>query len=363
MYESGDIYENIDAGTEELQARYERGEISYEEFSNQWAAMAKNNMDAQNQAEADSLASGSPNGAATPGDGGDVTVTPKYLPKEVYWGGGSNPWEMADKFSGMALSRMNVANGAEDWALGQAKDERGAQAWENQELSDREAMARGWDQQGALDLSREAAMGQAPSEAAFMMQQGLDQGMAGQTSLAGSARGAAGIAMAQGNAAANVANMQGQAFTEAGRLRAQEMAQARGLYGGLAGQMREQDLQRLGMGNQMSQYNASLNDQYRLGMMGSAAQYGQVGQGWYNGGMAPYNTVAGLQSQYEANKQGAVLQQDEMAAAQDQAATDRQDGWVRSGIQGGATLAASIPTYGAGAGAGSAAGDYVAKRV
>jgi hypothetical protein len=107
--------------------------------------------------------------------------------------------------------------------------------------------------------------------------------------MAGGARGAGGIAMAGANAAASGANLQNQAFQGAGMLRAQEMADGRNLYGNLAGQQRQQDQGRLGMGNQMSQFNAQGNDQYKIGMAGAANQYGQTGVGYYNAAQNPYN--------------------------------------------------------------------------
>jgi hypothetical protein len=79
-------------------------------------------------------------------------------------------------------------------------------------------------------------------------------------------------------------------YNQAAQLRAQEMANARGLYGGLSGQMRDQDIQRLGMGNNMALQNAGLMNQYRQGYLGAGAQYGNLGLGYYNAFQNPYNT-------------------------------------------------------------------------
>lgn len=167
---------------------------------------------------------------------------------------------------------------------------RDPQAVENQQLSDNEAYSRGYDQQGAIQLAREAAMGQAPSEAAYMMQAGLDRGLANQQAIAGGARGAGGIALAGGQSAGNAAAMQNQAYTAAGQMRAGEMNAARGLYGGLAGTMREQDQSRLKLGNDMSTYNAGANDNYQLGM-------GQLGIGQTNSGINAYGQATNAYGQ------------------------------------------------------------------
>lgn len=176
------------------------------------------------------------------------------------------------------------------WAAGQmANPTNASQAWENQELSDNESWTRGFDQAGALQLSREAAMGEAPSQAAWQMQQGLDQSLAAQQAQMGSARGNAGLALAGGNAAANSASLMNQTYGQSAALRAGEMAQARGLYGGLSGQVRDQDLQRLGQGSQMSQFNAGNTTNYQLGMGNVSNAYGQTGLGYYKGAMDPLN--------------------------------------------------------------------------
>lgn len=208
-----------------------------------------------------------------------------YTPGEVNYGGQYG----ADGIAQMGFDRMGYSNGAQGWQNRESQRNRGPQAFENQELSDREAASRYGDQDGSIMLAREAAMGQAPSVAAYQMQAGLDRAMAQQSAMAGGARGAGGIAMAGANAAASGAAMQNQAYQGAGMLRAQEMADGRALYGNLAGQQRGQDQNRLQMGNQMSQYNAGANDNYRLGMGGLANQTGQTGQGWYQAAQNPYN--------------------------------------------------------------------------
>lgn len=209
-----------------------------------------------------------------------------YQVNPVNWGGYEGA---AADVAGQGQAGMAGSNANANWASNEMQRDRGPQALENQTLSDREAQSRGGDQAGAIQLAREAAMGQSPSEAAYLMQNGLNQAVGNQASTAGSARGAGAIALAQGNAAANTAGLQNQAYTQGSALRANEMATARGQYGGLSGQQRDQDLQRLGQGNQMSQFNANANDQYKLGMGQLGNQYGQQGLGWYQASQSPYN--------------------------------------------------------------------------
>ncbi len=217
-------------------------------------------------------------------------VARPYEPNIADWGGQYGADDVAGVgFAGMRGSNVQMGN-----FYGQYNDPRDIQSFENQDLSDREAMSKGWDQAGALQLSREAAMGLAPSEAAYAMQSGLDRANAAQQSLVGSARGAAGIAQAQSQGAGLIAGQNAQAFNAAGQLRAQEMAQARGLYGQQAEQMRGQDLQRLQFGNQMSQYNTGLNDQWRLGAGNLGVQQGNQGLGYYQAAQNPYTQQSNL---------------------------------------------------------------------
>ena len=206
---------------------------------------------------------------------------------------------------------IDAARGYGGFAGDEMMWDRGPMARETQALSDREAMASGGDMSGALQLAREGAMGMAPSAAAYQMQQGLNDATATQSAIAGSARGSAALANAQGNSAANVANLQQNAFSEGGRLRAAEMQNYANLYGGLAGQNVNQAQNRMQMGNQMSQYNAGLNDQYRLGMGGLGVQYGQLGnelektnQGYFGQGVG----IAGKAADLEAQHQGLTSQ-------------------------------------------------------
>jgi hypothetical protein len=204
-----------------------------------------------------------------------------------------------DAQQGLVNNGMNYADSHA--ALGQS---RGATAFEDQGLSDNEASGAGGHQQGAIGLAGTLARGQVPSQAAMQLQAGLNQGMSQQQSMAASARGGAALAVARPNADANIAAMQQSAFTQGGLLRSRDMAAGRGMLGTGLGQMQEQDQRRLGMANQLGQYNAEANDRFSLGMGAAANNLGgtAIGQDkndllWYQGGMTS------VDAQSEADQQ------------------------------------------------------------
>lgn len=180
------------------------------------------------------------------------------------------------------------------------------QAQENAGLANNYASGAGGNQQGSIQLARQMAMGQSPSAAAYQLQSGLDQSSQQQSAMARGARGGAALATAGSNAQANTANLQQNAFTQGQMLRAREMSQGAGMYSTLLGQQREQDTARLGMGNEMSQFNAGQRDKYSLGMQGAAIGAGQVGAGTndldfnsYQQGMNPINAQTQANQQYQ----------------------------------------------------------------
>ncbi len=227
-------------------------------------------------------------------------------PAASQWGG--NP-DMANEFAADGKNIMYHNNGMADWAGGEAINGTGAQsgvskAYANKGLSNQEAGARGF-QNDAMGLAGDAARGNAPSQAQYLMQSGLDQSMASQQAMAGGARGAAGLALAGGNMAANNANLQNQTYNQMGALRANEMAQARGMYGDLSGQMRTSDQSRIGQDNQMKQFNAGQTQQnnqfnanstnsYKLGMGNLANGYSNTAIGGLNAGAGVYNAAGTL---------------------------------------------------------------------
>lgn len=179
---------------------------------------------------------------------------PDYNPNAFSLGGqGSQHAEMLAQQQG-DVSGQYRAKG--DAAQGRVMNENG-------QLVGQDAMSRG-EQVNATGLARAAAEGNAPSAAQGTLQNGMNQAAAMQTAQAGGARGGAAMALAQGNAQANTAMMGQKTANDAAILRANEMAQARGLYGSLSGQQRGMDQNRIGQNNQMQQFNRQSNDAYDI---------------------------------------------------------------------------------------------------
>ncbi len=145
-------------------------------------------------------------------------------------------------------------------------------------------------QSNALGLAQSAAQGNQPSAAQYMMNSGLNTAMANQQAIAGGARGAGAMALAGGNMAGNNAALQSQAFNQGGQMRAQEMAQARDMYGNLSTQQRGQDQSRIGQGNQLSEFNAG---QSQLGSQHSLDRDVNFRTGMANGATGSLNAGSG----------------------------------------------------------------------
>lgn len=213
---------------------------------------------------------------------------------------------------------QGIVQGAEGYANQQAGLNRGAQANESTRYSDQEASGAGGHQQGAIGIARSLATGSQPSAAAYQLQAGLNQSLQQQSAIARGARGSAAIATAGANNAANNAALQQNAYTQGGILRAHDMAIGRGLYGSMLGEQQQQDQARLGQANDMSQFNADLNDKYSLGMGQAAVGLGGVSNAqrgqdfnYYQGGMGVVDAQSEADQQhqrwlYDARKQAAA---------------------------------------------------------
>jgi hypothetical protein len=205
-----------------------------------------------------------------------------------------------------AQQGYNQFNDRSTQAFNDAMTPRGPQAVEDAGLS--QNFNNTFTQQGnAVALAAGAANGTAPSAAQGQLQSGLNQAIAQQQSLAGSARGSAGIALAANNQGGNVANLSQNAVNQSAILRANEMAQARDLYGNLANQQTTQAGNRLNLSNQNNQFNAQLNDQYKIGMSNVSNAYGQTGLGYnnsFNAGQQQRADVYNAQQDRSAGVQG-----------------------------------------------------------
>lgn len=154
-------------------------------------------------------------------------------------------------------------------------------------------------QQASTNMYRDMATGAGPSLATALMGQGMNNIRAQQTSAAASARGPAGLAMAQQQAAGNMAAQGQQLNAQLGQMRAQEQlgamqgyAQGTQSLSSAAGQMRAQDQSGAGLYNQargMSAQNAQAQAQLRQNQNAlndaRTAQYEQGRMGVYNANM------------------------------------------------------------------------------
>ncbi len=147
-------------------------------------------------------------------------------------------------------------------------------------------------QQDALGLYRDAAMGQGPSAAGSMLQQGSEQAMANAQALASQGRG--GNLQASNQAAVNAGlAASNQAAHAAAQQRAMEQQAAMQGYAGLGSTMAGQALQQQGMYGQQMQGQLGLqisDDQHRrqMALEGRKFKHGK------NMGWAQFGTGIGL---------------------------------------------------------------------
>ncbi len=232
---------------------------------------------------------------------------------------------------------------------------------ENSVLAQREADSR--QQQGqALDIQRDAALGNAPSAAAYQTQSGMNDIAAGQAGAMGSARGLSALGGVQGAGASGVGQAAGGMAMQGGLGRSDEISKAIGMYGSSAGDMRGQDLGRVNQTNQMALAGQNLNDNWKLGNAGLAGKQGQLGVSMNQMDDAYYNASndpAMRQLGYDQEMLGIQAGQNSDSAAAHRAAAnadaDRNRQLAGGAVQGGLTLVGSMGGP-AGAAAGGAAG-------
>jgi hypothetical protein len=273
---------------------------------------------------------------------------PDYQGASIGTPGGANWWsnkalEQGDQFGGRGTGFYN-----------QAMDPTGAaQAKEDFFGGYQEQWGAGrTGQEEALGMMRSAALGQAPSVAQNQLQAGFNQAAAQQAALAGGARGSAALANAQANAAANVANLQQGTNQQAAMLRAQEMAEARGAFGGMAGQLRGYDQARLNMGNQMAMANAAQRNQYALGMGGLSVGMGNLQQGAMGQAIGVQGKQADINTEQQRMEAAAYqARQDRMAGVGEANAQARREKY-RENLQTGIDLIKSGASTGAAAAGG-----------
>lgn len=194
---------------------------------------------------------------------------PKYNPRDYI-----DPVEQTHAAGGGTTSIAATRFGQEGPRMAPRVDTAGM------EIANRQAGRTRDQQMEAVDLTRQAALGQAPSAAQIQQQQGIEQGMRQQLALANSARGGSGATLgALRSAQDQTAQMAAAGAQQGAALRAQEMAAARGMLGqqlsGIQGQDQALGAQALQLG--MSDQQAALaqtgmDDSRALGMGGLALQ-------------------------------------------------------------------------------------------
>jgi hypothetical protein len=176
------------------------------------------------------------------------------------------------------------AHGADNYAAGKAQqaqaiDRRTAyQADYGQANQDRQlAMQAREGQQQAAGLMMNRATGAAPSIAGMQAQQDMNRAQAAQASAAASARGPAGLALAQQGAANNTANAQAQISGQAQVNAANERLQAEQAAFGAASGMRGQDYQSQAQAAGQAQFQTGMQMQNRGMNDARAMGYEQMG--------------------------------------------------------------------------------------
>lgn len=251
-------------------------------------------------------------------------------------------------------------------SLANMQDPRGQVAHENPFLASREAATRG-QQMNALNLSRDAAMGKAPSEAAFQTTLGMNDIMGAQAGQVGTARGLAGLSGAQMQGGAMAGQSAGNLAMTGGLARSKEIGDAIGMYGSQAGAVGGQDVQRLGQNTQNGMFNAKLNDDWKLGNANLAQQQGRLGvsQGatdlaW----MGEQTKGADKQFEYDqrmaASEAGADADKVAAKIAGNREDKENKRQLVNGGITAGLTVAGTVAGGPVGGALGGAAGQQVA---
>ncbi len=283
-------------------------------------------------------------------------------PGAAEYGGGPG---MGDMYRDIALNdRKNndalqsATSGAMNYGLGQMTGNRGPMAMENGRLTGREAQSRG-QQQDALNMSMQAAMGGAPSQIQGQTTQAMNGLMGSRASAMGGARGLSALNGA-GLGGSAMGNQAGGLAAQGGFGRSQEIGTAMGQYGELSGAARGQDLSRLGQNSQMSNFNADLNDKWKLGQGQNAVNAAKVGnsfdltdQARYGASMQPAEMQFGADQESQGWEAGAETDKSALASAKD-AAKRKSDHDLYMGIGGSVVTAAG--TAGGGPLGGAAAG-------
>ncbi len=300
--------------------------------------------------------------------GKGLNKTTYFNPGSANYGGSPDAASQYHDIAAAHIGDNDAQQAANSAALGNSvanmNGDRGPQAVENAALSGREANTRG-EQGKMLDLSMKAAMGQAPSEAAYNQKLAMNKIGSGLAGMQGSAKGLAGLTGAQGVGGAQAGELAGDEAFKGGMGRSKEIGNAIGMYGSQAGQVRGQDLTRLGMSNQNQLFNTGLNNDWRVGNANLAtAQAGlgvtqdQMDQQWFGESMKPADIQFQLDQEMAAQEAGAGLDKAAAQVAQDKSDRQNTQALVGGITQAGLTAVGSMAGP-AGAAAGGMAGSAI----
>lgn len=245
--------------------------------------------------------------------------------------------------------------------------ERGPMAEENAGLTKRFADTRN-QQMDALGLTRAAAFGQAPSEAAYATRIGNNDAMGSFQGSLGSARN---LTALSGNQALGSSAL-GQNVTaignQGGMARSKEIGDSIGMLGTQAADVHGADLARLGQNSQNAMFNANLNDDWRMGNLNMLASQGNLASGqsaqdlaWQNAAVHGFDVNLNNEQQMAAMQAGQEADSVAEALAKDRESKENTRALVNGGVAAGLTAVGSIggpvgAALGAGAGTGFAAG-------
>lgn len=192
------------------------------------------------------------------------------------------------------------------------------------------------EQAKAMGLMRARATGQAPSIAQMQAQRDMQQAAAAQSSAAAGARGPAGLAMAQQQAASNTAAMQGNISGQAQIAAARERQAAEQAYMGAASGIRQGDMSQQGIYGQQAAMQAQLDDRQ--------AQRNDARSMFYD--QAAWDV--GNRNQHAAMQEQGILAGAHSSADSNNAATNRANAGDKFGWKDAASLAGSIAGAGMG---------------
>jgi len=267
-----------------------------------------------------------------------------YNPGSADVGGAPNGASLLQSLASQGMASNDRAQAANENAMGTSLggmlNGRG-NVYENGRLSANEAYDRK-QQLGVLDLNRQAALGQAPSAAGYQTKMAMN-GLLGQNAAAmGSARGLSGLNGAQTMGSGMAGQQASDIAAQGGMARSKEIADAMGMYGSMAGNVRAQDLGRLQLNQQNAMTNAGLNNAYRVNSANLLASQGQLGnaqastdQAWMDEWQKPIDQQFGYDQEMAAMEAGA----DADATAAQIAAKRESAAHTRKLVQGGTTVA------------------------